>query len=366
MQRNQQPHAHYDSLDALRGIAAVIVLLFHLVVLSHYDLWTPINQTYLLRPLVAGASSVTVFFVLSGFVLYLSMQKAQEVNFGQYTLKRALRLLPVYLVVMAFATPVYLAIGGSPLEGMSDEFSKQWTSPVDPAPLYCQLLLLCSADHYTIDTPTWSLMVELRISLFFPLLAWFVSSGGRRFAALALFAAVGFFAFHVLQIRDDYDLVKSWSCLAYFLAGALMAKYRSEGQALARKIPAPLAWLGFVMLVYAMTIQQERLFGLATAMAAIGVVFMTANFAPIARLVTSRTTLYLGRISYPLYLVHLPILMTSYIVLDGVLNRWLIMLLIIPCSIVAADVLHRYVEAPAMKLGRTLVGRRPDVVHKMV
>ena len=63
---------------------------------------------------------------------------------------------------------------------------------------------------------------------------------------------------------------------------------------------------------------------------------------------------WLGRVSYSLYLVHLPIFLALYPVLAGRVPFPAAALLLIVASLAAAAVMHRLVEAPATRLGRRL------------
>jgi peptidoglycan/LPS O-acetylase OafA/YrhL len=66
-------------LDGVRAIACLIVLTFHIsLITSSTQIWKPVNNSYLLLSsiLLSGASGVTLFFVLSGFLLFLPYANA--------------------------------------------------------------------------------------------------------------------------------------------------------------------------------------------------------------------------------------------------------------------------------------------------
>jgi len=67
---------------------------------------------------------------------------------------------------------------------------------------------------------------------------------------------------------------------------------------------------------------------------------------------------WLGRVSYSLYLIHLPILTAAIHGLGPVLPLWAIMAIAVPTALIAAELFYRAVEAPSMRLGKRLTRRR--------
>jgi len=94
----QLKHTHFPNLDALRGIAAGVVVLSHIELLKpNFNLKTlPFNS--LLK--TGGSIAVTLFFVLSGFLItYLLMnekEKKQKIFLKEFYIRRSLRLWPLF------------------------------------------------------------------------------------------------------------------------------------------------------------------------------------------------------------------------------------------------------------------------------
>jgi peptidoglycan/LPS O-acetylase OafA/YrhL len=187
-------------LDGVRGLACLCVILAHVMV--HY---TPrvLAQSHL--DLLLG-HSVTLFFVLSAFLLYLPYVKRLDTG-GQmpspsmYLRRRVLRVFPAYLVIFMVANFVLRAVY------LQNPFTVGWSNGdqgtgmmTDPVELLANLTLTQTLFPNTLQTginPSWTLTVEWGFYLVLPviglLLAARVKSGTRGLRAatvpvIALFA----------------------------------------------------------------------------------------------------------------------------------------------------------------------------------
>ena len=183
----KQAKGNIHILDGVRAIACLSVVVFHinLITTRNVKLWVPSSIPSVLNALAfTGDTGVTLFFVLSGFLLFLPYAKSLLFNDGpwpsvrQFYLRRALRILPVYylsLILMVFIFhPEYLRI----------DHWRQWF-----------LFLTMFMDSFTttykqINGPFWTLAVEWQFYLLLPWMAlamsWFVrqQSLQRRFLTL--------------------------------------------------------------------------------------------------------------------------------------------------------------------------------------
>ena len=161
-------------IESLRGVAASSILLFHCWLFSSAAVftWNLGPFTAFMQPLQSG---VTLFFVLSGFLLYRPVARAvlggsSPPRVLPYLRSRALRILPAYWVV--------LAVSGFVLQSSTAQFvSGRGVIPgalTDPGTLTSDLLLVQTYHARTIWTgilPAWSLTVEVAFYLVLPLLA---------------------------------------------------------------------------------------------------------------------------------------------------------------------------------------------------
>jgi peptidoglycan/LPS O-acetylase OafA/YrhL len=158
-------------LDVLRGLAALIVLFQHFT--SNYQLYYGHHGT-LPFAVTCGERGVQLFFMISGFVIFMSLDRARSV--ADFAFARVARLMPTYWLCIILTTVVVRLLS------MPDGTHGQslgyvlWNIP---------LLWPLSLNHY-VDGVYWSLFCE---ALFYIAMALLVAVGLRRYV-LAIFSAV--------------------------------------------------------------------------------------------------------------------------------------------------------------------------------
>ena len=162
------------SLTGLRGIAAILVVLYHYEALHpgiRLDLAVPLIGSILQFPLGFGFAGVDIFFVLSGFLLTLPFARAalsgkQGPQLSRYFKRRFLRVFPAYYAQLI----IILVIGG---------WFLAWT-PQTAASFVAHLLMFFNIAWNPV-TPMvgvwWTLPVEMGFYLLLPLLALFMRPG---------------------------------------------------------------------------------------------------------------------------------------------------------------------------------------------
>lgn len=341
------------SLDSLRGIAALVVVLYH------FSLVVPgvhprLEAIWPLRAVLAGQTAVMLFFVLSGFVLYLSLQRHDRDDYPTFAARRTVRLyLPVAAAILLSAA-LYALVDPGPmpaLEGWLTRFS--WTEPPSVGLLAGHLLLLDTDRFHTLDNPMWSLVVEVRLSLLFPLLA----AGMRRWpvATLAWCIAVSWAARHMLHGGHQIMPVDPFFTLQYldlFAAGAFMARYHEAVSRALRRFPVPLvgaAALGMLCLqpVGGGRFAQYLMYG-----AAVLLVAASFTYPLLARVYGLKPFVWLGERSFSLYLVHVPLLVAAVHASAGHVPVGFVLAGALPACLLGAELFWRGVERPSMQLGR--------------
>jgi peptidoglycan/LPS O-acetylase OafA/YrhL len=164
----------YFELDSLRGLAALIVVLHHLRLLWQSDAEPSSSTCRAFLDLVApfGAEAVMMFFVLSGFVLSLPAVNGRPQTYPTFITRRIFRIYVPYLAALAFAVAGAFWLHGGSFG--SEWFSGSWPEPVNWHLVGQHILFLGNYDTDQFNPPIWSLVYEMRISLFFPLLCGFV------------------------------------------------------------------------------------------------------------------------------------------------------------------------------------------------
>ena len=359
----------FSSLDSIRGVAAAVVLAYHLfmafpqsasdyqpqsLLLAAFKLWP-------LRLLWAGHEAVLVFFVLSGFVLAMPFL-GKAPGYRAFALRRLLRLYPPCLAALLLSAGLLTGLSTYQLEGASQHFNETWWfQPVSPSALLGNVLLDGASWHQYIDTPLWSLVHEIRISLVFPLLFLLAA---RLPAWAALLAAASFSlaaSFLVSLVPGDLQHLVLFTALdtarfvVYFAIGIVIAIHR---EAIVARIEG---WRASGMVVVALV--GLVLMGSSNRLPYdLGDMLVGAGFALLLCLVlASRRAcaalerpplLWLGKISYSLYLVHLSVLLSLFYGLGSLLPLSAVILLVPPASIFAAWVFWWAVEQPSLAWSR--------------
>ncbi|HWK44775.1 MAG TPA: acyltransferase [Stellaceae bacterium] len=356
-------------LDGARGIASLIVLIDHVIfsfpayhhsVASLTDLANPVVwfRVTPLRLFVAGRPAVAIFFVLSGFVLALPFLAQRQGSYPDFLIKRVCRIwLPFAAAILVSAILCfYFYTDPRPPLWKFDA----WTAPVTYGSIASHLFLVNGPDNISLDFVMWSLVHEMRISIIFPLIVFLVIYSPRRtiFAAFVLNVVCGYFLHRGHEFLT-VGLAGTGFYLLFFVVGATLAAHAETVKATLKQIPryrqAGLIGLSLLLLMIpAVTIIIDDMYLVGAALV---ISILLANPNAAAALETSIPT-WLGRVSYSLYLIHVPILTAAVFALDPVLPLWTIMAIAVPMTLIVAELFHRAVEAPSMKLGRWLTQRR--------
>jgi peptidoglycan/LPS O-acetylase OafA/YrhL len=148
-------------LDALRGLAALGVVAFH------YTTFYQQEQGHL-QPLgfgfPAGNYGVHLFFLISGFVIFMTLERTRSAR--DFVVSRFSRLFPAYWAAMAITAAVVYTMG----------LPKQLIQPADLVANLTMLQEVLGFEH--LDGSYWTLQVELFFYL--QMLAWFALGGLRR------------------------------------------------------------------------------------------------------------------------------------------------------------------------------------------
>lgn len=342
----------FHELDGLRGLASLIV------VFSHIDLMfgrqsAIINYTPL-RILVAGPQSVILFFLLSGYVLSLPYHAKREKSYGRYLVSRMCRIWIPYMAVLCLAV-----IGKQFLYHARPQVSEWlqgwWRYSVTPQVLFNYITMIGTFDM-NLNPVLWSLVQEMRISILFPFLMLFLRRTSHRTGVLSV-VLLGVTSFSLAYFFRENTFARTPHYTMFFIFGALLAKYpvqlkekKTLGIVAALLFAYATFWVN-EMAPLPLQFATDMITGLATA------IFMMLAFqaSPFKRFLNSHPVQFLGRISYSLYLVHLPVMVALFYAFN--LSLGWVAILTAPASISIAAVLYYTVEKPAMELGRRLTKR---------
>lgn len=319
-------------LDALRGIAAVSVMLFHYTTI--YPTLFPAQRSLGMR-FEAGAYGVFLFFAISGFVISLTLSTTAGVR--EFAVKRFARLFPVYWAAILLTTLVV-------------ELSDTELLQTPLLPLLANFTMLQGFFLLpSVDGVYWTLTVEL--AFYICAVGIWYGIGWRRVELVTLGWLLGSILvrqFDVLPYRL-HILLLTQHC-AFFILGMLSYRVWAEQRRWRQQLPYILAAFG--------ALATEG----GVEWAAVGILIQTMLFGMVKGYLTflrHPILLALGALSYVLYLIHHHI---GFVLLRAVdvtgCPPWLAIILVSAGMCLLAAVVHQLIEVPAERRIRRWWQRR--------
>ena len=359
----------YENLEALRGICAVLVVLYHV------EFASPLNHNVVVRH---GWLFVDFFFVLSGFVIALIHVRAPAGwnAAKRFLTRRFFRLYPLHLASVLFvAALLAVRVGLHPASattlGIDTQF--RW--------LFLANLAMVHAwgftDRSVLNVPSWSISTEWVAYLITAAIFGLTARPRWRVAGLA---AIGLVALLILAsaggpVMDGPLLYRVPRCLYGFALGAAVfaltrcSPVRGSGPALLVQLIA-IAGIVTLLTVLERAPRLELGFPPLAALLVIGAV--ADHDSPLFRLLTTAPAQLLGRLSYSIYLVHLPILMVANFVAERLVGitpdghaafspplAVLATVAVLGSIILVSLATHRWIEVPWREHGRRITVRIP-------
>jgi peptidoglycan/LPS O-acetylase OafA/YrhL len=312
-----EPKRHYPILDGLRGVASVIVIIFH--TFEVYDGGDAKKQI-----LNHGYLAVDFFFLLSGFVVaYAYDDRWSRMSFLDFAKRRLIRLQP--MVVMGSligAALFYLAAGTTfPLIAITPVWKMLLIMLIG-----CTLIPIPVSwdirgwqEMHPLDGPGWSLFFEYVANILYALV---LRRLAKRWLALLTFLA-GAFLLHMVLTSPRGDVIGGWSVnaaqlhigfarLLYpFLAGILLMRM---GKYL--RVPAGFATASLLLVVTlclprvgsAVHVWQNGLYDALCILVIFPIIVAIGAGSSEGNGWMQRLSKFLGDLSYPLYITHYPLI----------------------------------------------------------
>jgi peptidoglycan/LPS O-acetylase OafA/YrhL len=358
----------YRALDAIRGVAALIVVLGHCygvlpaVLKESYAFLK--NPPFLL--LTNGRAAVMVFFVLSGFVLALPYWRDQAPSYPVFVLRRICRIyIPFAAAVILSA--VAFSLVAHEVSGTTDWAERIWGGrSLSAGGLAGHFLMTGIWDHIFLNSPVWSLVHEMRISLLFPLLVLCCRStaGGMCAAAITFLTGTylaatqgGFRDFPIMTDNFAGTLAATVAIMPAFIFGILLARHRDAVTGRLLQMPGLSRVLLWVACLACFSVIDSFRYAPLMMLGAVLLLALTLSSAAAKRVLLNPVLQWLGKVSYSLYLVHVPVLFTVIMAGRDIAGYGTLLLASVILSLGAAALLHGFVERPALALSRRLAGR---------
>lgn len=350
------------ALEGIRGYA------FLAVFFVHYHLYVgEFSQAFRGPSFLALNLSwflVPIFFVLSGFLItrILLATREREGFFRVFYLRRAVRVLPLYYLIVAIVAAVGVAC--------HFHFSLKHISYL----VYMQNFTTVPLNHYVDLEHFWSLAIEEQFYLLWPLVIWALRSE-KALLRYTYFLIAAFTIFRIAAPFLGFGLRHAYQATPYRVDGILLGcalaihyKNTAHWERFVRfakiGIPVLFASIVVVMMTQGTTLPTFTYTGTAfctPVMNLIGLAFVILALTPntfVARVCSGRRICSFGKLTYGMYLMHeiyAPFLMmkltpwfSTYLPLEGA--RWATSFVALGITVALAALAYRFVEMPMMKL----------------
>ncbi|THU33577.1 acyltransferase [Niastella caeni] len=366
---------HFSGLDELRGIACLMVLFSHFA--SYEEMYGISDSFSHLAFRNWGISGLTLFFVLSGFLityLLLFEQSADgKISAGKFYMRRILRIWPVYFVVilLGHVVAVWATDFLDPLH-TNESIKQQYTGrTIFLALLLPHVVYLKFYPASILTAHTWSIGVEEQFYWGWP---WLIKLIRKRLMhVMVVFIVLMFISEFVYYYFDLHKELLSnkwiniiskvnaffyWSKAGYFSAGGLLA-YCFLNVKDARKYvchPLCFACACFGAFIFTYWLKSFIIGGILLACSYTilmgNVIWKGSPFKGVAMQLLS----YVGKISYGVYMYHPLVLISMFafihywgLTIGSSFSHLFIFLIGISIVIFVASVSYKYLELPFLR-----------------
>ncbi len=360
---------HYAILDGLRGVAALLVVWHH--VFEGYQFAG--NRPYI-EFMNHGYLAVDFFFILSGFVIGYAYDDrwGKSLTLVDFFRRRLIRLHPMVIMGAVIGFAAFAATGFERWDGTH-------------ATLTASLLALLAAmfmipalpgmtrevrgngEMFPLNGPCWSLFFEYIGNVVYAFLLRFLPTRALGWLATALCFALGWFA--IADPSDVGCLCVGWTADTMNILGGMLRLLCpfTVGMFLSRvfrpvKVSGAFWWCTLVLLVLfhvpflstADGVNWNGIFEAACIIAIFPLLVWTAASGTTTDLLSTRVCRFLGDLSFPLYIVHYPLMYVFYLWLMKTeqytfAETWQMALLVCVASVVLAWLCLRYFDLPVRK-----------------
>ena len=331
-------------IDGLRGLAVLAVVAFHF--------WPGLFP--------AGFLGVDVFFVISGYVIALAILRehaAQSFRFSSFYARRVKRIFPALLVVLCLTWIMgWVALPPGDFANLGKHIAAGGT-------FTSNFLLWSETGYFNAEAAgkpllhLWSLGIEEQFYIFFPCALWLALKAGRKAGPLiGILLALSFAGcLYATRAHRSIAFYFPFTRLWEILLGCALASFESQAPRPGGWFPAPFSRecasiLGLLLILpmlagFRFHASFPGFLALLPTLGAALIVFGGRNAAFNHHVLARKPLVWLGLISYPLYLLHWPIYSVARILYDESPPATAILFLL-AVSLFLSWLVYRFVERP--------------------
>jgi peptidoglycan/LPS O-acetylase OafA/YrhL len=296
------------SLTSLRGVAALWVVIYHYSV-QCFPTLDITDYTHLFHK---GYLAVDMFFMLSGFVLthvyHRKFLDDVSGNYRGFVVARIARIYPLHLLILLLFVATAVAAswnGNAPIRSL-EEIPLQGSKSVEAFFANIFLVQGLNAGKLSWNYPSWSISVEFMAYLLFPLvlpLIWRACASAKWVLAILLVGLLGLFAYFAQDNFDQWDgPIALLRCFPEFLIGALLyCTFLSAPRGIGIERDGTIFGILLITLGFLHFGAPDLLVTMLFALLILAAVRNAGRFADWANM---RALVWLGDISYSIYLIH--------------------------------------------------------------
>jgi peptidoglycan/LPS O-acetylase OafA/YrhL len=363
---------HYELLDGLRGVAALLVVIYHIFEGLAFAEATDGVGSGLITTFNHGHIAVDFFFILSGFVIsYAYDDRWNKMTPGGFFKRRLIRLHPMLLMGAVIGATAFFAAGCERWDG-----SVATTGWVMIAMLLTMFMIPAvpgipyevrgNGEMFPLNGPSWSLFFEYLGNICYALFMRKMSTKVLAFFTLLLAVLHGFFfigdvsGYDMIGVGWTIDKINFWGgfirMLFPFSMGMLLARTFKP-----RKVKGAF-WICTLVLIVLFALPYIPSNGGISLNSLYEFVCISLIFPALVWLgacgsacgATSKVNNFLGELSYPLYIVHYPIMYVFYAWLIKndiytLAEGWSVALLVVLSSIVLAYLCLKLYDEPVRR-----------------
>ena len=363
---------HYELLDGLRGVAAILVLFYHIFEGFSFAEVTNGDGDGIIRVLNHGHIAVDFFFILSGFVIsYAYDDRWKSMGTWQFFKRRLIRLHPMLVMGAIIGTMAFAFVGFEKWDGTTAPMGWVMTAmlltmfmiPAVPGVPY---EVRGNGEMFPLNGPAWSLFFEYIGNILYALIIRRLST--KMLAILTVISGclhAWFFVgnisgYDMVGVGWTIDEVNFWGGLVRmlfpFTMGMLLARTFKP-----RKIKGAF-WICSIMLIALFSVPYIPSAGNISINSLYEVVCIATIFpfivwvgaCGISSGKTAKINRQLGDISYPLYIVHYPIMYIFYAWLIEkkyytLQDCWEVALIVVVSSILLAFICLKLYDEPVRR-----------------